>query len=97
MVSYFLRWGSFRNLSSRVMSFVLGGRDASERGAQALVVEPGDVLDDGELELRAVRQTRSRINSVLKLSKKLSAAALSKASPTVPIDARTPWSSRVWL
>jgi hypothetical protein len=35
------------------MSFVLGGRDASERGVQALVVEPGDVLDDGKLELRS--------------------------------------------
>ena len=35
------------------MSFVLGWRDASERGVQALVVEPGDVFDDGELELCA--------------------------------------------
>jgi hypothetical protein len=45
--------GSFRNLSSRLMSFVLGRRDASERCVQALVVEPGDVLNDGELELRS--------------------------------------------
>jgi hypothetical protein len=33
-----------------------------------------------------LRQTRSRISSVLKLSTKLSALALSKASPTVPIE-----------
>ena len=76
---------------------MFGGRDVAEAGVQAGGVVPADVFDDGELELRAVRQTRSRINSVLKLSTKLSAAALSKASPTVPIDARTPWSSRVWL
>jgi hypothetical protein len=31
-------------------------------------VEPADVLDDGELELARVRQTRSAISSVLKPS-----------------------------
>jgi hypothetical protein len=44
---------------------------------EALGIEPGDVLDDGEFELCAVRQTRSRSSSVLKLSTKLSAVALS--------------------
>jgi hypothetical protein len=42
-------------------------------------------------------QTRSAISSVLKVSTKLSAIALSEASPTVPTDARTPWSVRVWV
>ena len=42
------------------------------------------------------RQTRSVISSVLKESTKLSARALSEASPTEPTLARTPWSARVW-
>jgi hypothetical protein len=37
-----------------------------------------------------VRQRRSAISSVLKLSTKLSDIALSYASPTEPIDASTP-------
>jgi hypothetical protein len=44
-----------------------------------------------------VRHTRSAISSVLKLSTKLSASALSYASPTVPIDAVTQWESSVWV
>ncbi len=35
-----------------VVLLVLGGRDVPERFMQAGVVEPADVLDDGELELR---------------------------------------------
>jgi len=42
----------------------------------ALVVEPGDVLENGELELERVCQLRSAMGSVLKLSAKLSATAL---------------------
>ena len=45
--------GSFRNLSPCMLSFVLVRRDAAERSVQALVVEPSDVLDDGELKLRS--------------------------------------------
>ena len=48
-------------------------------------------------EIRVSAPYRSRINSVLKLSTKLSAVALSNASPTEPIEASTPWSSRVWV
>ena len=33
--------------------FVLGGRDVAERFVEAAVVEPADVVDDGELELGA--------------------------------------------
>ena len=44
---------------------------------QAGTVIPADVLDDGELELRADPQTRSAISSVLKLSRNDSASALS--------------------
>jgi hypothetical protein len=36
-----------------VVLLVLDGRPVSERGVPPVVVEPGDVLDDGELELRA--------------------------------------------
>jgi hypothetical protein len=39
------------------------------------------------------RHTRSAISSVLKESTKLSASALSRASPTEPIEASTRWSS----
>ena len=51
MVSSFLQEGFLWSLSGRVFQFVLGRRDAFERGVEALVVEPGDVLDDGEFEL----------------------------------------------
>jgi hypothetical protein len=51
---------------------------------QSAGVEPGYVLNDGELELAAVHQTRSAMSSVLKLSTKLSASALSSASPDRP-------------
>ena len=43
-------------------------RQIAERLVQAHVVEPADLLDDGELELGAVGQTRSAISSVFRLS-----------------------------
>jgi hypothetical protein len=62
----------------RVELFELGGREVAERLVQPLVVEPADVLDDRELEVRfGVRRTRSASSSVLKESTKLSASALS--------------------
>lgn len=57
--------------------FELGGWDVAERAVEAVLVESGDPFDDRELELGAVRQTRSAMSSVLKLSTKLSAKALS--------------------
>lgn len=42
---------------------------------EAVVVEPGDVFDDGQLELGA--RAPDAISSVLKVSTKLSAIALS--------------------
>ncbi len=59
---------------------------------QAVVVVPADPFDDGELELGAGLPDGSRISSVLKLSTKLSAIALSYASPIEPSDPRTSWS-----
>jgi hypothetical protein len=61
-------------------------------------VEP-DVLDQPTYSTIAssscvrARQTRWAMSSVLKESRKLSASALSNASPTVPIEASRPWSS----
>jgi hypothetical protein len=48
-----------KELLARVLSFLLGRRDAAERGVQALVVEPGDVLDDGELARHGRGSARS--------------------------------------
>ena len=64
----------------------LSGWAVAEAFVDPLVVEPGDVLNHGELELRSGGQARSAMSSVLKLSMKLSATALSSASPTVPIE-----------
>jgi hypothetical protein len=62
------------------------GLQITEVFVQAGVVEPPEVLHDGELELRRVRLTRSAISPVLKLSTKLSASALSYSSPTEEPD-----------
>jgi hypothetical protein len=43
--------GGLWNLSSCVVLLELGWGNAPERGVEPLAVEPGDVLDDGELEL----------------------------------------------
>jgi hypothetical protein len=61
---------------------------------QPRVVEPGDPFDDRQLELAAGAPDAVGDQLGLEISTKLSAIALSRASPTVPIDARTPWSSR---
>ncbi len=79
----------------RVELLELGGRAVVEGGVQTGVVEPADVFDDGQLERVRVRQTRSQISSVLNELTKLSASALSSASPAVPTDASAPASSRV--
>jgi hypothetical protein len=47
----FQQEGSFWKLSSCMLLLELGRWDASERGVEPPGVEPGDVLDDGELEL----------------------------------------------
>jgi hypothetical protein len=60
-----------------VLLLVLSRRDVVEAFVQARAVVPADVLDDGELELLFVRQTRSLISSVLKLSTNDSASASS--------------------
>jgi hypothetical protein len=44
---------------------VLGRWGVAEGAVQTFVVKPAEVLDDRELELLAVRQTRSEISSVL--------------------------------
>lgn len=64
---------------SYVLGFVLDRGHAVERGVQAFVVEPGNVFEDRELELRAgLPQMRSRISSVFEaVATKLSASALS--------------------
>jgi hypothetical protein len=72
-----------------------GRRAVAEGFVQAAVVEPADVLDDGGSSWERVRRTRLAMSSVLKLSAKLSASALSKASPTDPTEAGTPWSASV--
>jgi hypothetical protein len=59
-----------------VQLFIFGWRDVAEALVQAGVVEPAEVLD-GELQLGAVRQMRSAISSVWKLSTNDSASALS--------------------
>ena len=53
MVSSFHQEGCRCSLSRCMLLLVLGRRDVAERGVQALVVEPGDVLDDREFELRS--------------------------------------------
>jgi len=65
-----------------VVLFELDRRDVAERLMQALVVEPADVLDGRELELAA--GAPHAVGDQL---------GLSSASPTVPIDASTSWSS----
>jgi hypothetical protein len=60
--------------------------DVAERLVQAVVVEPGDRFDDRSSSCDREGQTRSATSSVLKLS----AMALSSASPTEPTLARTP-------
>ena len=67
----------------------------AERGVQAGGVEPADVLDDSELELPARAPHAIGDQLGLEASTKLSASALSYASPTVPIDARTQLSESV--
>ena len=58
--------------------FVLDWGQVAECFMQAVVVVPADVGDDRELDLALwVRHTRSRISSVLMVSTKLSASALS--------------------
>ena len=64
-------------LSVGVLLLVLDRWDVAEALVQAGGVVPADVLDDCELELARVRQTRSVISSVLKLSTNDSARALS--------------------
>jgi hypothetical protein len=85
------------NVLRFVECFHLGRGTVTEALVEAVVVEPGDPSTIASSSCVRVRQTRSAISSVLKLSTKLSAIALSSASPTEPIDARRPWSSRTWL
>lgn len=60
-----------------VAGFVLVGWDIARGSGAGGGVEPRDDRDDRQFELAAVRQTRSRMSSVLKVSTKLSARALS--------------------
>jgi hypothetical protein len=93
--------GSFRNLSSRGVSFELGRWDAAERGVQALVVEPGDVLDDGELELRAAApdavadQLGLEACGVRKVGAVARIRALCRLKPRVSASGTTPVLSRL--
>jgi len=69
----------------------LARRDYRAEGlVRPALVEPADVLDDRQLELRA----RAAMSWVVKGSTKLSATAL---SPTDPTDASTPWSASIWV
>ena len=64
-------------LSPQRFGFELGWRQITEPLVQAAVVELAEVLHDGQLGLRSRTPDRSAISSVLKLSTKLSAGALS--------------------
>jgi hypothetical protein len=80
--------------SSEFGSLELRWRPVAERFVHPGVVEPADVLDDGQLELRAGAPDAVGDQLGLKLSTKLSARALSSASPTESIEPSTLWSSR---
>jgi hypothetical protein len=60
-----------------VLFLELGWWDVAEAFVQAGVVEPAEVFDDRELELRAGAPDGSAISSVLKESTNDSASALS--------------------
>jgi hypothetical protein len=79
---------------SEFCSLELHRRPVAERLVQPDGVEPADVLDDGQFELRL--RARDAVSDQLGLEgvDKLSARALSNASPIDPIEASTRWSSR---
>ena len=56
---------------------VFGWRDIAERFVQAGVVEPAEVLDDGDLGLETAGEDRPRTSSAFRVPTKLSAIALS--------------------
>ena len=66
-----------------------GGRSWSASCSRSLLNHATYSRTASSSWLRVV-QVRSAMSSVLKLSTKLSATALSSASPTVPIEASTP-------
>ena len=76
------------------MLFELDGWDVAERLVQPIVVEPRDPLHGRELELRAGAPHAVGDQLGLVGINERSASALSSASPTVPIEASTSWSSR---
>ena len=69
----------------RASSYSAGGTPPSEVWRRS-VLNQATYSTIASSSWERVRQTRSRISSVLKLSTKLSASALSYASPTVPIE-----------
>jgi hypothetical protein len=81
-----------------VVLLELDRRDVTNRGVQAVVVEPAEPLDNRQLGLLdRARQVRSAISSVLKESTNDSARALSYASPVEPREPSTSLSSRAWV
>jgi hypothetical protein len=76
---------------SVVVGLVLVGRDVSDGGVEKLVVEPVDPFRGAEFDAgQAVPVPAGLIGSALQRSIRDSMRALSKASPTAPIEASMP-------
>src|SRR5204863_10164312 len=88
-------FGSLEALRARQRcSYSTGGTSPSDSCKRLLLNQP-TYSTVATSSCGRVRQTRSAISSVLKLSTNDSASALSYASPTDPTEASRPWSSSV--
>jgi hypothetical protein len=74
-----------------------GRRDVAERFVQTAVVEPADVLDDGELELRSSAPDAVGDELGLEAVDEALGERVVVGVPTDPTDASTPWSASVWV
>src|SRR5205823_5367072 len=75
-------------------SYSTGGTSPSDSCRRALLNQPM-YSTTASSSWERLRQTRSAISSVLKLSTNDSASALSYASPTLPTEASRRWSASV--
>jgi hypothetical protein len=64
--------------------------------ASLAVVEDLDVVEDLGAQFGLCRQERRWMSSFLRVAKKLSATALSKQSPLLPIDCAIPAARAFW-
>ncbi len=90
--------GSQRGVVTVVVVLELGGRDESDFAVEAAVIEPVDVLSDGDLEV-VDAPPGALVADEFGLEQELnaSARALSNESPTVPMEGTAPSSASRWV